>query len=356
MRNSPVLALVGGFLGAGKTTLLLAAGAMLQRDGLRVAIITNDQAGELVDTRTAEATGLQAEEVAGACFCCRYSSFVAAAERLAEFAPDVIFAEPVGSCADLSATILQPLKRGAQFQLAPFTVLVDPERARELLSPDADPHLAFLFKAQIEEADLLYFTRSDLTNDFPDLGRPARRLSSKTGEGLPDWLAIVLSGEAAVGSRVLEIDYQAYAEAEAALGWLNWHAEIVLNRAARPAEVVGPLLEQLDAALTGAGAAIAHLKVFDRARGGWIKASICRNGAQPSVDGDLLAGAARKHDFVLNLRARAAPELLDGIVEAAIGGIPGKVEIKQRQSFRPGAPKPEQRLGEVVNIEGLRAR
>src|SRR5262245_6314047 len=107
----PSLVLVGGFLGAGKTTLMLKAAEVLHRRGLRTAIITNDQAGELVDTRLSLAAGLPTEEIAGGCFCCRLSDFTEAAERLLQANPDVIIAEPVGSCMDISATILQPLKR-----------------------------------------------------------------------------------------------------------------------------------------------------------------------------------------------------------------------------------------------------
>lgn len=44
------LIFVGGFLGAGKTTLLWEAALKLSQKGLRVGLITNDQAPELVDT------------------------------------------------------------------------------------------------------------------------------------------------------------------------------------------------------------------------------------------------------------------------------------------------------------------
>ncbi|MEI8376830.1 MAG: GTP-binding protein, partial [Planctomycetota bacterium] len=44
------LILVGGFLGAGKTTMLWEASRRLVERGLRVGLITNDQAPELVDT------------------------------------------------------------------------------------------------------------------------------------------------------------------------------------------------------------------------------------------------------------------------------------------------------------------
>jgi hypothetical protein len=49
--------------------------------------------------------------------------------------PEVIFAEPVGSCVDLAATVLRPLlvmKR--TIRVAPLTVLVDP-RAVEMTAP-----------------------------------------------------------------------------------------------------------------------------------------------------------------------------------------------------------------------------
>ncbi|MCC6858303.1 MAG: hypothetical protein IT158_07075 [Bryobacterales bacterium] len=347
--SGTLIAIVGGFLGAGKTTLLLKAAALLHARGLRVAVITNDQGGELVDTRMAAASGLDAEEVTGGCFCCRFSDFVSAAGRLLDFRPDVIFAEPVGSCTDLSATILQPLKayeRG-RFELAPFTVLVDPARAKELLGPAGDPDMAFLFKHQIAEADLLCFTKADRHSEFPSLGRPARRLSAHTGEGIGEWLDSVLGGSLPAGGRIVEVDYGRYALAEAALGWLNWHAEIGLRRAEQPAALVGPLLEQVDEALTRAGIPIAHLKVFDRARTGYIKAGICSNGEEPWVDGDLLAGPARRHDLVLNLRARGAPEALQAMVEQAIGAVPGTVRVLHRQAFRPGAPVPEHRFSSV---------
>ena len=40
----PVIVMVGGFLGAGKTTLILAAAQLLQRRGVRVGVVLNDQA------------------------------------------------------------------------------------------------------------------------------------------------------------------------------------------------------------------------------------------------------------------------------------------------------------------------
>ena len=43
---------------------------------MRVGIITNDQADELVDTVTLEGQGFAVEQVAGACFCCHFNALI----------------------------------------------------------------------------------------------------------------------------------------------------------------------------------------------------------------------------------------------------------------------------------------
>jgi G3E family GTPase len=68
--HKPIVVVVGGFLGAGKTTLLLAAAKELGRQGIRSAIILNDQGESLVDSEFAELQGSIHAEVTGGCFCC----------------------------------------------------------------------------------------------------------------------------------------------------------------------------------------------------------------------------------------------------------------------------------------------
>ena len=63
----PLIAVIGGFLGAGKTTLILAAARVLRRQGVRVAVVLNDQGDDLVDTHFVQRHGFPAEQVAGAC-------------------------------------------------------------------------------------------------------------------------------------------------------------------------------------------------------------------------------------------------------------------------------------------------
>lgn len=63
--KSTTLIIAGGFLGAGKTTLLWKTAQKLMSQGLRVGLITNDQAPELVDSKLLALNKLQVAEVSG---------------------------------------------------------------------------------------------------------------------------------------------------------------------------------------------------------------------------------------------------------------------------------------------------
>jgi hypothetical protein len=337
MTQRPHLIVVGGFLGAGKTTLILAAARLLADRGLRSAIILNDQGESLVDTELARSSGFHAGEVTGGCFCCRFSQLMRVADELRAHAPDVIFAEPVGSCTDLSATILQPIRQAYSdtFQLAPLTVLVDPGRIRD------NEDVAFLFQKQLEEADLVCFAKSDL---YPDPPRAVntRQVSARTGQGVAAWLDEVMSGK--LGGTILDIDYDRYAQAEAALAWLNAEADLVCDPPISPAMLVGPFLDTLDRELAAANISIVHLKALDRTPGGSLKAAVCANGDEPSVEGALDASPVASHHLLLNLRAVSTPDPVRAIVQRALENLPGRLSEVRLNCFSPAAPKPERRL------------
>jgi len=354
--NRPWVVIVGGFLGSGKTSLILAAAQLLEQRGLRCAVILNDQGNELVDMRHADAQGVLARAVTGGCFCCRFSRLMEIMDELRRTDPDVIFAEPVGSCTDISATVLGPLREALdRFRLAPFTVLVDPARSAELSSVDADSDLAFLFHKQLHEADLVCMSKADL---YPEPARilglnanasitAIRHLSAKTGQGIQEWLDEILFGSLEAGATTLEIDYVRYARAEAALAWLNLGFHLELACPLPPALVVGPFLDRLDDALTRAAISIVHLKIFDSSATGWLKAAVCANGEEPRVEGNLDASAAGVHELLVNLRAKGDPARVREIVEAQLRQLEGRVIDGGLDCFSPAAPNPERKMPRV---------
>src|SRR5947209_7808069 len=160
--------MVGGFLGAGKTTTLARLAKFYTQRGQRVGIVTNDQAQDLVDTHLLRGQNLAVEEVAGACFCCKFDELLSKVELLnTNERPDVILAEPVGSCTDLVATVVQPLKDlyGQRFTVAPYPVLFKPSHGLKILKnePGAgfSAKAAYIFRKQLEEADAILINRID---------------------------------------------------------------------------------------------------------------------------------------------------------------------------------------------------
>lgn len=352
-QRRPIIVPVGGFLGAGKTRLILCATQMLANNGIRAGIVTNDQGEEFVDTEWARGLGLVAAEVGGGCFCCNFSKLIVAVEGLLGIEPAVIFVEPVGSCTDISATVLQPLKAlyAKRFQLAPFTVLVDPARARELSGIRADEQMKYLFTQQLLEADLICSTKADLGRTAPAFKgyRNLRSLSAKTKEGVGAWLSEVVGGSIEAGSRLLEdVDYALYAAAEAELGWLNWRIVVRLDEALSPTALAGPLFDGIRGALAKPRIAILHLKMTDRCESGFLEAGLCRSSDEPEVSGDMTASPAREHEITVNLRAKADPQQLTMAVAEACEWLPGKVRFIRQDCFQPGAPKPEHRYRHVV--------
>jgi hypothetical protein len=211
-----------------------------------------------------------------------------------------------------------------------------------------DSDMAFLFRKQIEEADLACFTKADLHAAFPRLdGVPVRYLSSHTGQGVAEWLDETLAGRFPA-TKILDLDYDRYARAEASLAWLNCAATIRLATPLSPAMVIGPLLEALDASLAAEGLAIAHLKLMDESPSGWLQASMVRNGAEPMVRGMLDASPAAVHQLLLNVRAEGEPAALRRIVEAQLAGVPGRVKLGAIECFSPSRPQPERRLSYAV--------
>ena len=155
------LILVGGFLGAGKTTLLWDSANRIMNNGKRVGLITNDQAPDLVDTAILSRNDVKVAEVSGSCFCCNFNGLISAMKQVRDEAnADVIIAEPVGSCTDLSATIIQPLKEnlGGELLVSPLSVIADPFLLTDILNDGTaglHPSAAYIFRKQLEESDII---------------------------------------------------------------------------------------------------------------------------------------------------------------------------------------------------------
>jgi G3E family GTPase len=383
------LILIGGFLGAGKTTTMLAAGRALEARGEKVAVIVNDQGADLVDGRLARAAGLSGVgEVTGGCFCCRFEDLTSVLARIADtVAPSVVLAEAVGSCTDLQSTVVAPFRaHHPGLSTAPLAVLVDPVRYAAL-SPlwrpgVREPDLSYLYRHQIDEAELIVLNKSDLLTTGQrtvledDVARRfprARRLvmSARTGEGLPELLAFwagASGGDRGPGHRGFAVDYDRYGAAEAELAWTNqrftlratgpagfdadaWARRVLAEVGSRALH--GAAGGHLPGGGTGGGAGhvtgdvVGHVKLHLAAPAGSLTANLAADGAVPSVTGGL-PGPVREAEVVLNARLRTDPDRLRRILDESLAaadvlGVTGAAR-RTGEIFRPGCPVPVHRM------------
>ncbi len=366
--NQIRLIFVGGFLGAGKTTLLAQATRFFVKEGKRVGIITNDQAANLVDSALLKQDGFTTEEVSGGCFCCRFDDFIAASGRLInEFKPDIVLGEPVGSCTDISATVLQPVKKlhTERFRVAPFSVVIDPVRLKEALEPKKGsvlPECAlYIYRKQIEEADVIVLNKADMLSSddlvqlkdmlaryFSDV--PIVVVSALKGDGVESWLKLIAENKLTPGHKIAEVDYDTYADGEAVLGWLNAHVYLHANDLVDWKAFCVTYLNRLQSEFKTKGAEIVHLKLFLKEKNGYLAANLISNRADVSVRGNL-KGTSQSIELTINARVRMDPADLRLVIEQCLDAVAGEkveVDIMDIKSFKPGRPKPTHRFSSVV--------
>jgi hypothetical protein len=84
--------------------------------------------------------------------------------------------------------------------------------------------------------------------------------------------------------------------------------------------------------------------MFDSSPAGWLKAAVCANGQDPSVEGNLDASPACRHELLVNLRAMGDPEAVRQVVEKQLLQLQGRALEVRLDCFSPAAPKPERRV------------
>lgn len=357
----------GGFLGAGKTTALGSIARKLLQQGLTVGLVTNDQAANLVDTAIVGELGVPVAEVAGGCFCCRFTDLVDATEQILAKNPDVLLGEPVGSCTDLAATVVNPLKLfyGDIFRIAPFSVLVDPQRVQEFVLKEAPTRfpeeVSYIFRKQLEEADIIVLNKIDtlspdeadrMFNALKELqpNKPVLKVSALRGDGVDEWLQMLMS-DAPAGSHILrDIDYDTYAKGEAVLGWLNATVRLVGSPKFDADRFAKALMSELQTAVNSRDAEVAHLKFLLTSGMQMLRGHLTKADAEPSFVGEL--GEVAEATLVLNARVALSPEALSSIATQAILNaaktVNAEAEILSIQSFSPPYPRPPYRLSEPV--------
>ena len=239
--------------------------------------------------------------------------------------------------------------------------MADPLRLSEILdgrTSGLHPSAAYIFRKQLEEADIAVVSKTDLLTTA-ELERLKARLSqvypavaistvsAKTGAGLDAWLDEVTEHSNA-GQRIVEVDYDVYAEGEAVLGWLN--ATVTLH--GEPTnwnQFTKSLLGGLSQRFDSMTASVGHVKLMVEAGENFLIGNLTGQGDTLSIRGT--AGTTSEARLTINARVQMAPEALEKIVREMI------VETSKRRitatfvawrCLSPGRPKPTHRYDHVV--------
>lgn len=278
----------------------------------------------------------------------------------------MILAEAVGSCTDLAATVIRPLQRqyrGA-LRVAPLLVAVDPTRllefAKEKLTAD-ELELGWLLHTQLEEADTIVLTKSDLAldldatttelrADYPHT--PLLSVSATTGEQVDELMESWLgpASPAAVAGAQLNIDYSRYGRAEALMSWSDVQLELTADEPFSLNDWLADMLAAVNTAIIDTGSVIGHVKATVTAEDG--------DGAGQMAKGSLVAIGRWHVDRPADRHATTATALINarvcvpvaalasiidiGVAEASATEI--RYRVSRRTEFAPAQPVPTHRI------------
>lgn len=342
-----------GFLGAGKTTSMLALARAVNARGGRAAILANDLgAGNIVDADFTAASEVLTTSIAGNCICYQHENLVDKLRQLVALGATVIFSDIPGcGIGALDHVYLQLAeKEGGEFELMPFTCIVDPERMRMLMEAEGDINLPgemrFLLDAQMAEADLIVLNKTDLLSPaerekrlalirtlHPDT--PVMCMSARTGEGVAEVADYLLTHSAAAQHREIGYGSEAFMAAERLLSWYNRrvYLEERGERAVDFNAVIADIFEHIRAGLAAAGANVPHLKAFAAGQGeDYVKASLI--GVDYPTEFDRrLEGRYSAVSLIINARAAADSALMAEVVDEAIDAAAQKYGLKARTFF-----------------------
>lgn len=348
--------LVSGFLGSGKTTAIQTACKLLMTEGLKVGVITNDQGIKLVDTGYFASNEIPNRQVINGCFCCNYNSLNENIQSLIQTNnPDIIFAESVGSCTDIVATVMKPLLQFKKNIAVTVSTFADAKLLHMLFVENRqlfNDEIKYIYTKQLEEAEIIVASKIDLiTTDTRDAienflqknytDKQIIFINGTDNDSIKQWLNIIQKPEQQNNPSSLNIDYDIYGAGEAKLAWLD--AELKIYSSANNAQQIAiELTQNIYQNIQHANLSVGHLKFLIDDN---IKISYTSSAEECiNIKTDNTSSAF----ILINARIQTMPTLLNTLVHKAIQQTESEnsCSIVQESftSFQPGYPKPKHRI------------
>ncbi|MEP6749040.1 MAG: GTP-binding protein, partial [Bacteroidota bacterium] len=233
--------LLSGFLGSGKTTATQQAVQILLQQQIKTGVITNDQGVKLVDGGLFKSLGIPNREVTNGCFCCNYHALDSSIASLIKTNnTEVVFAESVGSCTDIVATVVKPLLQFRPDTQVTVSVFADVRLLQMIVENTTnsfDDAVRYIYLKQLEEAGIIVINKIDLIGPtalafIKDLmqkkygGKILLYQNSLDNNNILRWLQVLDDFKSTPVLQSLKIDYDIYAAGEAKLAWVDEMIEI----------------------------------------------------------------------------------------------------------------------------------
>ncbi|MBR0207901.1 MAG: hypothetical protein IJQ43_03280 [Oscillospiraceae bacterium] len=270
-------AVVSGFLGSGKTTLMMALTDFYSAHYAGAVMISNDL-GEgvlLADHKLAQLGGCRALQITDECICFCRDVLTERLNACYEDGCELVVSDIPGFGVGAQEHVYHGLAENCpgQYELAPFTVLIEP-RNLALLREGRAGDMGFILDAQLREADLIVLSKCELLDEkargdalcwlaarYP--GTEQLAVSAKTGEGL-DALCRALR-ERKASMRHPEIDYDAD-DLQNAMGslseyYLQYRAVVCCDDFDGSA-YLADLAAEIQNSVRSAGCEVPHLKLL----------------------------------------------------------------------------------------------
>jgi G3E family GTPase len=353
------LVLVGGFLGSGKTTAVIAACRQLAKQHEKAVVITNDQGDQQVDSAFVSSFGIPSYEVINGCFCCNYDQLDAHIESARISQADFIFAESVGSCTDLIATIAKPIAQFKPDLEVVISVFADAALLSSLIEGRAsflEDSVRYIFKKQLEEADILIINKTDLVlkeqlasiEKVIKIDYSAKKIlyqNSLNDSSIAEWLSALTSFNNQTIRTSLSLDYDIYGEGEATLAWLDKSITIhTLHSDA--AFIAGKIIGNIFDHIQEHHVTIGHLKFFLEAEGWREKISFTTTSTSAHIK--KLDCPTNLMKVLINARAQTSPAALEKIINDALTkaerAFGCTIKTEKHSLFTPGYPRPTHRM------------
>ena len=336
-------AVFSGFLGSGKTTTMMALTRYYSAHYAKAAMISNDlgHGVNLADNRLARLCGCNASEMTEECICYQNENLADRLNVCYDDGCELVISDIPGFGVGALEHVYHGLteKFPGQFDLAPFTVLVEPKTV-EILRSGGGGDLRYLYDTQLVEADLIVLNKCDLlTPERRDADLAWLRehyplaetiaISALKEEGLEALSRALAEGKASMRRPDIGYGGEAFVAAMSHMSeyYLQYHAVVCCNDFDGNAY----LMDMAEAVQTGvreAGHEIPHLKLLAwEPEGDFGKVDLLGTGREIEVV-HRFTKPCTELAVILNASADCPADALEALITGAARAVSERYQLE----------------------------